>query len=81
MPSRWHGFRALLLAEPDRDHFHQAAFVLAPEGDVGLDPVHQHDAVRRGGISVKPGREPVFGRPHVDHVHGGTNGRSHGLFG
>ena len=73
---------ALLLAQADGHHLHQAALVGAPEGGVGLDAVEEDDAVRLRGVLVNEHRLVAdAGDADLDGLHGALDGAAHGLLG
>ena len=71
---------ALLLAKADGHHLHQAAFIGAAEGGVGLDAVVEDDAVSLRGILIHIYRLMTYaGNADLHRLHGAFHGAAHGL--
>ena len=73
--------RPLVLPQTDDQHLHQAAFDVGSEVGVGLDPVHQDDVIRLGGVLVHQHREPPRHPADLHRLHGGKDGNLHALGG
>ena len=71
--------RPLMLPQTDDQHLHQAAFDVGSEVGVGLDPVHQDDVIRLGGVLVHQHREPPGHPADLHRLHGGKDGNLHAL--
>ena len=73
---------AVLLAQADGHHLHQAALIGAAEGGVGLDTVEENDAVRLRGVLIDKDRLMAYaGKADLHRLHGALDGAAHGLLG
>ena len=71
---------ALLLAKANGHHLHQAAFIGATEGGVGLDAVEEDDTVGFRGILIHIYRLMTHtGNADLHRLHGAFHGAAHGL--
>ena len=71
---------ALLLAKANGHHLHQAAFIGATEGGMGLDAVVEDDAVSLRGILIHVYRLMAHtGNADLNRFHGAFHGAAHGL--
>ena len=62
-----------MFAQSDQHHLHEAAFYVADELSVGLDPVAHHDMVGAVGVFVEVHRKPLVRIAHYHRLHAGTN--------
>jgi len=73
--------RALLLAEPDRDHLEQAAFDGAAKRGMRLDAIDDDDGVGLGGKLVDVDGQPVVELGQLHDLHRRADRRPDRLFG
>ena len=72
--------RAVLLAEADGHHFHQAALIPPAVGRVRLDTVEEEDAVGGRRVAVDADRAAAHGAfPDLDRVHAAEHRAAHGF--
>ena len=72
---------AVLLAQADGQHLHDAAFIFAVEIGVGLDAAHGHDVVAGEGEGVQPDVQAFLGHAHLAGLHSGMDLAAAGLLG
>ena len=71
---------ALLLAQANGHHLHQAAFIGTAEGGMGLDAVEEDDAVRLRGVLVHEHRLVTHaGNADLHRLHGTLHRAAHGF--
>ena len=65
---------AVVFAQPDQHHLHEAAFDLAREERVGLYPIADHHVVGLVGLLVEMDREAFGGPADLHGIHAGSDG-------
>ena len=73
--------RPLLLRQTNGGHLGQTALDGSPEGCMTLHPVEQDDPIALIGVLVYVHRQAPVAGPNLHHLHGGEDGRVHGLLG